>query len=169
MVFITGSCITFQTLPGRWLFPQTVLIPGYLTVLLRKSNSRYLLIMEIVSLSTFLQFEGKVPPLPQAALSVYSEGVWLDIDIVLQPGLVPQQVLVSGLGLLQLVVEQPNAVLQLPDLGHQPVVRGVPAGLNLGPGCPQWQPGLGDLQWRSLVILLSVEVPGNIIVSGGPW
>ena len=56
---------------------------------------------------------------------------------MLQPGLVPQQVLVSGLGLLQLVVEQPNAVLQLPDLGHQPVVRGVPAGLNLGPGCPQ--------------------------------
>ena len=56
MVFITGSCITFKTLPGKRLFPRPVLIPGYLAGLLRKSNSRYVLIRENVVFLSYQHF-----------------------------------------------------------------------------------------------------------------
>ena len=56
-------------------------------------------------------------PHAQALLPVDEEGVGLDLDVVLQSGLVPEEVLVGGLGLGQLPVQQVDALLQLTHLG----------------------------------------------------
>ena len=62
-----------------------------------------------------LDWEGL--PHAQALLPVDEEGVGLDLDVVLQPGLVPEEVLVGSLGLGQLPVQQVDTLLQLAHLG----------------------------------------------------
>lgn len=103
-----------------------------------------------LSLSHCLQLGGQADdrealPGAQALLPVDEEGVALDLEVVLQPGLVDEQVLVSRFGLVQLPVEKVHGLLDLADLLHEPVMNGIAAELNIWPVGSGLQTGLSHL------------------------
>ena len=83
-------------------------------------------------------------------LLVDEQRVGLDLDVVLEPFLVLEQILQGLVGLLQLVLEVLDAGVQLVHLLDELVVRLVVAGLHVGAAGPLLQPRLGHAQRRVL-------------------
>ena len=67
---------------------------------------------------------------------------------MLQPGLVDEEVLVGGLGVVELAVEQVDRLLDLADLVDEAVVDGVPAELDVGAVGAGLEAGLGHLEMQ---------------------
>lgn len=89
---------------------------------------------------------GKTPPHGHALLLVNQQRVLFNFDVFLKALLVPQEVAQGLVGLLQLVLEDLDAVRDLRHLLEQLVVGPVVAGLNLWSPCPLLQPRLGHSQ-----------------------
>ncbi len=91
---------------------------------------------------------AEMPAQGHTLLPVNQEAVILHFDVLLQALLVATEVLQGVVGLLQLVLQVLDALVQLRDLLHQLVVRSVVAVLHVGTAEPLLKAGLGHPQRR---------------------